>query len=152
MRKLVPVLAIVLTLSATACGGDAGEGTDGDGGTNGATASAGATGPTASTGATGTGGDGCVDLTGEGPVFTIRMEKVAFVPDCFTASASQGISVVNEDPVLHSFTLEGTPIDVDIEADVTFNGEPISGVVAPGTYELICKYHASMTGEVTVVE
>jgi len=80
------------------------------------------------------------------------MEQIAFVPDCFTASASQGISVVNEDPVLHSFTMVGTEIDVDVEAGTTFNGEPISGIVELGTYELICKYHASMLGEVTVVE
>lgn len=94
----------------------------------------------------------CVDLTGKGPVFTIRMADIRFVPSCFTASASQGIRLVNEDEVKHSFTMTGTSIDVDVEPGETFNGEPISGVVAPGTYSLICKYHHdTMLGSVTVV-
>ena len=156
MRKILLAMVIVLGSALAACGGD----DDGGGGTTGATASeTGATGATAeatggasgATAATGPETD-CADLTGEGPVFTIVMEKVAFVPNCFIASATQGISVVNDDPVLHSFTMVDTPIDVDVAAGETFNGEPISGVVAAGTYELICKYHASMVGEVTVVD
>ena len=33
----------------------------------------------------------------------------------------------------------------------TFNGAPITGVVEPGTYGLVCTIHPAMTGEVTVV-
>lgn len=101
------------------------------------------------------GGDGstdCVDLTGEGETFTVRMVGLEFVPSCFTASAAQAITVVNEDASVHSFTLEGTPIDIDVSGGETFNGEPVTGVVAPGTYELVCRYHLpGMRGEVTVV-
>lgn len=122
-RLLVPVLAAALVLSATACD---------DGG------------PDTSN---------CVDLTSEGESFTITMRGNVFVPECFTASASQRLILVNEDAALHSFTVEGTPIDVDIRAEETLDLDPVSGAVEPGTYELICKYHQpAMTGQITIVE
>lgn len=74
-----------------------------------------------------------------------------FDPACFTASASQGITVVNEDDVGHTFTMVGTDINVPIAGGETFNGEPIAGVVEPGTYEFVCTIHPQMTGEATVV-
>lgn len=127
MRTKILALGVLLAVAGAAC-------SNGDGG------------PT-------DGSPDCVDLTTSGETFTIRMADNEFVPSCFTASASQGITVVNEDHGLHSFTLEGTGIDVDILGGETFDGEPVSGVVAPGTYDLICKYHLpGMRGEVTVVE
>jgi plastocyanin len=121
---LVP--ALVLTLGAGACGGG------GDGGD---------------------GSDECVDLTTEGDSFTIRMSNNQFVPSCFTARASQTLTLVNEDAALHSFTMRDTPIDVDVRGDETLNLDPVGGIVEPGTYELICRYHLpGMTGQVTVVE
>jgi plastocyanin len=143
MKKLTFVLGIALALTAAACGGD-------DEDQAAPPETTGATGTTA-TGATGATGDDCVDLTGEGTTFTIAMSKTEFVPECFTASASQGITIVNEDPLAHTFTIEGTMIDVQVNAGDEFQGEPISGVVAPGTYELICRFHPFMTGEVTIV-
>jgi plastocyanin len=145
MRKPLIVLGALLALTAAACGGDGGEDAEGPGVT-------GATGATRETGATGSTGANCVDLTGEGVAFTIRLEKNEFVPNCFTASASQGITIVNADAVLHNFTLQGTSIDVDIPPGDEFNGEPIAGVVDSGLYVLVCKYHLpGMIGEVTVV-
>lgn len=143
MRRILIVVA-ALALVAAACGGD-------DGDEAGPTAATGPTEETAATGPTEATGAECVDLTGEGDVFTIRISGFAYVPACFTASASQGITVINEDGALHSFTLEDTQIDVDVEPGTEFNGEPISGAVEPGTYRLFCKYHAGLTGEVTVV-
>ncbi|MEX2203424.1 MAG: hypothetical protein WD965_05000 [Actinomycetota bacterium] len=144
MRKLPIVLGAVLAMTATACGGDGGQDADGPGVT-GATGATGGTEGTAPTGAN------CVDLTGEGVAFTIRLEKNEFVPNCFTASASQGITIVNADAILHNFTLQGTSIDVDIPPGDEFNGEPIAGVVDPGLYVLVCKYHLpGMVGEITV--
>lgn len=127
MTRLILALGVLLAVAGAACSGEADGATD----------------PSA----------GCVDLTAEGDTFTVRMVDNGFAPSCFTASASQTIRVVNEDGGLHSFTLEGTPIDVDIAGHETFEGEPVTGVVAPGTYELICKYHLpGMAGEVTVVD
>src|SRR5512133_2554898 len=96
MRKLVFVLVAVCALGLTACSSDDG------GGTTGA--------ETGSTGSTENGG--CVDLTGEGATFTITISDFAFDPSCFTASASQGISIVNQDAADHTFTITGTDIDV----------------------------------------
>ena len=80
------------------------------------------------------GGD-CVDLTGEGATFTITISDFAFDPNCFTASASQGISIVNQDDADHTFTITDTQIDVPIAAGETFNGEPI-GSGEPGDLRL----------------
>jgi plastocyanin len=153
MRKALFVLVTVLGITLVGCS------SDDDGGpttpTGGETAAiTGSTGATAATGgtATATGATSdCVDLTGEGPVFTITISGFAFQPDCFTASAAQGISVVNQDQTGHTFTMVGTPVDAAIPAGETFNGEPITGVVEPGTYDLVCRIHPTMTGEVTVV-
>jgi plastocyanin len=136
MRKLAFVLVGVCALGLTTCSSD-------DGG--------GATG--AETGATGTTKNGdCVDLTGEGATFTITISDFAFDPNCFTASASQGISVENQDAADHTFTITGTDVDIPIAAGETFNGEPISGAVSPGTYDFLCTLHPTMTGQATIVE
>jgi plastocyanin len=159
MRK-IPLVVAVLVLVAAACGGD--DGGEATGATNatgetstgstatGATATgATATGGTA-TGPTSTGGD-CPDLTGEGDIFTIRISGFDFVPDCFTASASQGIEIVNEDQVPHTFTIPDTEVNAPVGPGATFEGEPITGLVEPGTYDVVCTIHPAMTGSVTIV-
>jgi plastocyanin len=135
MRKLVLVLVAVCALGLTACSSDDGGGTTG-----------------AETGTGTTEHGDCVDLTGEGATFTITISNFAFDPNCFTASASQGISIVNQDVADHTFTINGTDVDVPIAAGQTFNGEPISGAVSPGTYDFLCTLHPTMTGQVTIVE
>jgi plastocyanin len=81
------------------------------------------------------------------------MRANRFVPSCFTASAAQRLILVNEDPSLHSFTILGTPVDIELSGGETRELDAVEGHVAPGTYELICRYHQpDMTGEVTVVE
>jgi plastocyanin len=134
------ITATLVALVAAACGGDDG----GDGEATGATAPTGSTAPTGATG-----GD-CVDLTGEGDVFSITIADLTFEPDCFTASASQGISIENLDGVAHTFTIDDTQIDVEVPPGEIFNGEPIAGAVEPGTYGFRCRFHSTMTGEVTV--
>src|SRR5262245_13320482 len=143
MRRLVFVLVGALTLLLAACSSD-------DGGATGTTATAtaptGATAPTAATGATGSAE--CENLSDGGPIFTIRIADFAYDPSCFTASAQQGIKIVNEDDVDHTFTIPDTQIDVPVAAGETFNGEPISGALAPGTYDVVCTIHPEMTGRV----
>jgi plastocyanin len=134
MRMLVVVLVAVCALGLTACSSDDGGGATGS-----------------ETGTTGTDG-ACADLTGEGETFTITISDFAFDPNCFTASASQGISIENQDAADHTFTITGTDVDVPIAAGQTFNGEPISGAVSPGTYDFLCTLHPTMTGQVTIVE
>ena len=144
MRKALLVLTAVAAL-LPACGGDD------DGGPTAATGgTAEATGATSETGATGNASADCPDLTGEGDVFTVTIADFTFDPNCFTASASQGIKVVNEDDVGHTFTMVGTDINIPIAPDKTFNGEP-NADLEPGTYEFVCTIHPQMTGEATVV-
>ena len=98
-----------------------------------------------------TAGSDCADLTGEGATFTITIADFAFDPNCFTASASQGITIVNQDDADHTFTIPDTQVDVPIAAGETFNGEPLPERVEPGTYDFLCTIHPTMTGQVTVV-
>jgi plastocyanin len=139
MSRLVFVVVGVFALGLTACSSDDGGGSTG--------AETGTTGSTGSTGST-AGGD-CADLTGDGATFTITIADFAFDPNCFTASASQGITIVNQDDTDHTFTIPDTQVDVPIAAGETFNGE--SGAVEPGTYDFLCTIHPTMTGQVTVV-
>ena len=135
MRKLVFVLVGVFAVGLTACSSDDGGGSTGT--------------ETGSTGSTA--GSDCADLTGEGATFTITIADFAFDPNCFTASASQGISIVNQDDADHTFTVPDTSIDVPISAGETFNGEPLAGGIEPGTYDFLCTLHPTMTGQITVV-
>jgi hypothetical protein len=86
MARIVLMLAAVLAWGLPACSSDDG------GGATGATTSApkattgGATGPTGATAVTTD--EGCVDLTGEVPDFTITISRFAYRPDCFTVNGS----------------------------------------------------------------
>lgn len=131
---LMPMLVLVLVLAA--CGGDE-------------EAPATATGDTGAGATGGTGASGCVDLT-SGDMFTLTISGFAFEPDCLIARAAQSIAIVNQDAADHTFTIDGTMVDVTIPAGETFNGEPVTGVVEPGTYGFRCRFHPSMTGTITV--
>ena len=134
MRRSVLTLVVVFALVLVACGGD--EGAPAATGTSGSASGA-------------TGSPDCPDLS-SGDTFTITISNFAFEPDCFTARAAQGITIVNQDSAEHTFTISGTQIDVTIAGGETFNGEPVSGVVEPGTYDFFCRLHPSMTGTITV--
>jgi len=131
MRRSLFVLVVALALGLVACGG-------------------GDEAPPTTTGETGTTGSAdCADLTA-GDTFTLTASNFAFDPSCFTARAAQSITIVNEDSADHTFTISGSQIDVTIPAGETFNGEPVSGVLEPGTYDFFCRFHPSMTGTITV--
>ena len=79
-----------------------------------------ATGPEAETaGETGASAD-CVDQTGGDA--TITISGFAYDVTCLTVSASNGITIVNEDPSAHSFTVEGGVIDETLDAGQTAKG------------------------------
>jgi plastocyanin len=139
MRKMLIALVALTALTGVACGGG---GNDGGSSTGGAT-SAGATGGTAAgcTAATAT------DLTGDDP-FVVTIQGLAFHPNCFAAKSASSITIVNKDTVTHTFTIDGTQVDVTIPGGQTFNGE--SAGLAPGTYPFHCKIHKTMTGTVIV--
>ncbi len=133
MRKMLIALIAVTALTGAACS----SGGDDDAG---------------STGASGSTGGGCtadnaVDLTGDDP-FVVTIQDLAFQPDCFAATSASSITVENKDTVTHTFTIDGTQVDVSIDGGQTFNGE--SAGLEPGSYDFRCTIHSSMTGSVIV--
>jgi plastocyanin len=87
------------------------------------------------------------DLSTDDP-FTVTIVNFAFQPNCFTAKSSSSITIHNEGDTTHTFTIDGTPVDVSLNAGKTFNGE--SAGLEPGTYPFHCKIHTQMTGTVIV--
>jgi plastocyanin len=139
MRKMLLVMVAALALVGAACSSS--NDTGGPTGTTGGT--------TGSTGST----SGCtaanaVDLSGDDP-FTVTIQDFAFDPPCFKAASASTITVDNKDGTTHTFTIEGTQVDVTIDGGQTFNGE--SGNLAPGSYDFHCNIHPTMTGTVIVV-
>ncbi len=130
MRKIVFVMLAVVALAGAACSKSSGS-TAGGGSTD-----------------TGAPAPSCPDLSADNP-FTITIQGLSFNPSCFTAASTSAITIVNKDTVTHTFTIDGTQVDVSIAAGQTFNGE--SAGLAPGDYPFHCKIHPAMTGTVTVV-
>ena len=142
MRKVLAVLVLVLGLVLVACGGRgprAGE-------------IPGTTAETDATGATGTAGSDCADLTA-GPA-SMTIADFAFEYPCLTVSASQGLTVVNEDESAHTFTVVGTGseaiIDETLDSGDSYKEKALSGAVEPGTYSFFCRFHPPMKGTITV--
>jgi plastocyanin len=143
MTRIVGVLAMVLSLGLSGCSSD--ERISPTGSTT-------ATGPTTVTSGTSTPVPGCVDLTADGPIFTITISGRAFQPDCLTVDDSQKAQIVNQDSVRHSLTIDGTEVDRAFEGGETFTGPgPFGGVIGPGSYDFYCRFHEEMTGTMTVI-
>ena len=137
MRKTLVVMVALTALVGAACSSSGGDdaGSTGDTGATGATSAAGCT------------ADNATDLTGDDP-FVVTIQDLAFSPDCFAAKSASSITVENKDSVTHTFTIDGTQVDVSINGGETFNGE--SAGLDPGTYPFHCTIHSSMTGTVIV--
>jgi plastocyanin len=138
MRKLLIAVVAMVALSSAACSSDDGGGAS--------SPNAAETGATGSTGAACT-ADNAVDLTGDDP-FTIMIKDFAYNPSCFAAASASSITITNEDAVTHTFTIDGSPVDVSIPAGETFNGD--SAGLDPGTYQIHCTIHPTITGTVIV--
>ena len=136
MRTTLVAMLALTALAGAACS---------SGGDNGA--STGATGGTGATSASGCRADNAVDLTGDDP-FVVTIQDLAFSPDCFAAASASSITIENKDSVTHTFTIDGTDVDVSIDGGKTFDAP--SAELAPGTYPFHCKIHSSMTGTVIV--
>jgi plastocyanin len=131
MRRVVVTLLMLLALVGAACS---------KGSTGGS--------PTGNGNASGCTDANAVDLTADDP-FTITISGNVFSPNCFKAASASSITIVNNDSVDHTFTIDGTQVDAPLPAGQTFNGE--SAGLAPGSYPFHCKVHPQMTGTVIVV-
>jgi plastocyanin len=138
MRKTLMASIAVLALVDAACSSNSSPGTT----DTGAPATSGASTASACTDATAT------DLSKDDP-FTVTIQGFAFHPDCFVAKSAASFTVTNEDTVTHTFTVDGTPVDVLVDGGQTVNEK--SPGLAPGTYPFHCKIHPTITGTLIVV-
>lgn len=60
----------------------------------------------------------------------------------------------NEGRNLHNISIRGTRIDHDIRTGESFRLTPVGEKLAPGTYQIFCRYHDydGMTGEITITD
>jgi plastocyanin len=79
---------------------------------------------------------------------TVQLEDFAFEPNCLVAQAGGQIHLENVGDAPHTFTVEGTSIDLDLPAGTTTEAS-LTGVDA-GSYGVICTYHTQMSATLTV--
>jgi plastocyanin len=82
------------------------------------------------------------------PASSVALADFEFAPACIGASSGAVIALENTGAAPHTFTVEGTDVDVDLPADAS--GEASLEGVDVGTYAITCTYHPQMTGTVVV--
>jgi plastocyanin len=84
------------------------------------------------------------------PVSTTSVTIVdyAFNPSCTAATSGATLTLKDTGAIAHTFTVHGTSIDVAIASGET-KQVPLTGI-APGTYEVVCTLHPTMTGALRV--
>ncbi|MEN3272293.1 MAG: hypothetical protein V7636_1054 [Actinomycetota bacterium] len=130
MRRLLGGLAIVaLGLGLAACGGD----------DDGTVAAPDSSSTTAAAGGSSSEHENTVSVTASG---------FAFKPTTATAKAGEVyFEIKNDDSTNHTFTIDGTDVDIHISGGKT--GEKETDLKA-GSYEWHCTIHSSMKGTLTV--
>jgi len=87
----------------------------------------------------------CTDPT---PATSVELADFAFRPDCLSVDAGATVALENTGDAPHTFTVEGTDLDVNVDAggsdDLRFDG------VEPGTYAVTCTFHPQMEATVTI--
>lgn len=88
-----------------------------------------------------------------GPTVTLTEADFQFSPANLVISKSQGLTISNQGPSLHNFTVQGTQVDIDVQPGSTDNLEAIGQAVPVGEHPFFCKYHQArgMVGVITVV-
>lgn len=141
MARQLASFVVVLALLATACGGDGAAGT----GPSATDTASQTTSPPSEAGCT---RETAIDLT-DGDPFGITMSGFAFDPPCFAVSSASSIVIENEDAVPHSFTIDGTPVDIEVGGGQTV--ERATTGLEPGAYGFRCTFHPpTMVGTVFV--
>lgn len=86
--------------------------------------------------------------TDPAPVSSVQLADFAFRPDCLSADPGATIALDNTGDAPHTFTVEDT--DVDVNVDAGSSGEADLGTVDPGTYAVTCTFHPQMEATLTV--
>ena len=152
VRIHVLVGLAALSVFAAACGGDANDAGGSTGaGPSGATAATGATdsgddpgagslyggsnGMTGATGATGASGAKDADVS-------VSLNNYLFDPGTVKVGGDDVVAVRNGNArTPHTFTVVGEDVDLELAPLTT---ETVTIDLAPGTYELICRFHESL--------
>jgi len=162
MRDLVALAT--LAVLAVACGSDSNDAGAGGASVTGATAATGATdsgsgddpgagslyggsngttGATAATGATASAGD-----TGANADVSVSLNNYLFDPATVRVSSGDVVAVRNANAKTpHTFTVVGENVDLEL-APLTTETTTID--LAPGTYQLICRFHESLGMKATL--
>jgi plastocyanin len=156
VRMRVLVGLATLSVLSVACGGDANDaGGSMGGGPTGATA---ATGPTDSGDDPGAGSlyggsnemTGATGATGANADVSVSLNNYLFDPGTVKVGMGDVVAVRNGNArTPHTFTVVGEDVDLELAPLTT---ETVTIDLAPGTYELICRFHESlgMTGTLKV--
>jgi plastocyanin len=78
---------------------------------------------------------------------TVELADFVFRPDCLSVDAGT-ITLENTGDALHTFTVTGTDVDLDVDAGTSVEAS-LSGV-EPGTYAVTCTLHPQMVATLTV--
>ena len=79
---------------------------------------------------------------------TVVLSDFAFRPNCLQAPDGGQIELRNTGDAPHTFTIEGTTVDVNVPAG-TSTAAGLSGV-EPGRYTVTCTFHPQMEATLTV--
>lgn len=92
-------------------------------------------------------------ITGEDDA-TLHLNDNVFSPDCLIVLGGQALELENEGLNRHNFSIEGTDVDIDVNADRDTRTDAIGTIAEAGEFTFFCKYHQSlgMEGEITIVE
>jgi len=163
LRGRLLALTFLVALVAAACGGngnDAGSAGDTTGGAaTGTSSSTGASGSSDDAGRYGGSGNGDETATGEsgddhgmgsgeeeGP--TIQANNFSFDPSEVSVESGEDLYLKNGNAnTPHTFTVDGTDVDVEL---APLASDEVKVDLDPGTYDFHCRFHADMTGTLTV--
>jgi plastocyanin len=94
----------------------------------------------------------CEDATVGGAEVTIRQKDNVFLPDCLVVLGGQSLRIRNTGTRVHNFSIEGTPVSIDVQPGSQSSTEPVATVGGPGTYTYFCRFHRDigMDGDLTI--
>lgn len=73
---------------------------------------------------------------------TVTVSDFTYRPGCLAVAPGDTLTVTNDDSIPHTFTVEGTNVDVDLGSDQA--ASVALNALAPGTYTVTCRYHPQM--------
>jgi plastocyanin len=79
---------------------------------------------------------------------TVELSDFAFRPNCLSADAGATIALENTGEAPHTFTVEGTDVDFDVDAGSSI--EAILTGLESGTYAVTCTLHPQMEATLTI--